>query len=267
MEQANVLVVEDDPATRQLLAMLLQTELGARVVLAESAPQALRWAPTVRPDVVLLDAILPGGDGASVAQQLRAEPATADVPMLGLTALRRGLGPLVAVCDQVIEKPFDVEDLLDTVRRWLATRGKAETSLVGWAEECCRALGGDDFSLFLVGAGGALVRLRRSLLVPADHELARAAGRIQPDRLTQEAIAGGAPIFCQDVAAERRVRQEAKVAAPAVRSSLVVPLMEEGQAAAVLYVRWLAPPIGGPFLARRAARLVEEWNEAGVRAT
>lgn len=267
MSQATVLVVEDDPSIRQLLAMLLQGDLGAEVVLAENAVQALRWVPAARPDLVLVDGILPDADGALVARQLRADPTTADVPVLALTAMRRGLEPFAAVCDQVIEKPFEVEELLETARRWLATRGKGATPLTSWAEATSRALGGDDWSLFLVGAAGSLVRLRRSMLVPADHRLARPGGRLKPDRLTQEAFATGVPTFCADVPNDRRVPQEAKIAAPTVRSSLVVPLMDGERTAAVLYVRWLEPPIGGPFLARRAAQLAERWNEAAVTAS
>src|SRR5690349_1374644 len=81
---AHVLVVEDSPPTAKLLERLLTTE-GYAVIQARTGEAALEIILAERPDLVLLDLILPGIDGYAVCRLLRASPGSAMVPIVMVT--------------------------------------------------------------------------------------------------------------------------------------------------------------------------------------
>jgi len=86
MEQATILIVDDEPTNLSVLGDLLHPEYRVRV--ANSGEHALRAAANgPRPDLVLLDVMMPGMDGHKVLERLRENPATADIPVIFLTAL------------------------------------------------------------------------------------------------------------------------------------------------------------------------------------
>jgi DNA-binding response OmpR family regulator len=107
-----VLVVEDDPSLRFMLRVLVQDEFGARVVEARDGAEALDLAYRERPDVVLLDMMLPVLDGAEVARRLKADPTVNGVPILAVSAVVGRDTALAAGCDGFVAKPFDLDDLL-----------------------------------------------------------------------------------------------------------------------------------------------------------
>jgi CheY-like chemotaxis protein len=82
----DVLVVDDDPRTRQLLARLLGPE-GFRVRVAADGDEALAAIARQRPDAVILDLMLPRTDGFGVLEALRDDPATVDLPVVVVSAL------------------------------------------------------------------------------------------------------------------------------------------------------------------------------------
>lgn len=84
-EGRRVLLVDDSAEVRLLLQVLLELD-GFEVTAAEDGPSGLAAAATECPDVVLLDVQLPGLDGPDVLRALRADPATADLPVVFLTA-------------------------------------------------------------------------------------------------------------------------------------------------------------------------------------
>ncbi len=81
---ATILLVEDHPMNRKLVRdiLLFQFEVE-EVVSAEAAAEYLR---THRPDLILMDIQLPGMDGLTLTRRLKADPATADIPIVGLSA-------------------------------------------------------------------------------------------------------------------------------------------------------------------------------------
>ena len=81
----SVLVVDDSNLLRGILREELEAE-GFDVHLAEDGPQALEMARDLRPDVILLDIGLPGMDGYEVCRQVKAAAATAETPVLMITA-------------------------------------------------------------------------------------------------------------------------------------------------------------------------------------
>jgi two-component system alkaline phosphatase synthesis response regulator PhoP len=113
-----VVVVEDDAETRELELFLLGSE-GYRVVGVEDGDHAAAAVRRHRADLVLLDLMLPGKDGNAVLDELGADPSTARIPVVVLTAyparLRRT--PQVA---RLVRKPFDVPEFLDAAAAALA---------------------------------------------------------------------------------------------------------------------------------------------------
>lgn len=115
---STILVVDDDAKGRQLLNNLLASE-GYRVALAANGHEALDLAAELRPDVVLLDVMMPGLDGFEVCRRLRASDALHHVPILLLTALddrQSKLQGLEAGADDFLSKPFDSVELRTRLR-------------------------------------------------------------------------------------------------------------------------------------------------------
>lgn len=118
---SRVLVVDDDAVIRDLLQVNLQLE-GYEVSLAVDGAEALAQVARSHPDLILLDVMMPGVDGWDVAQQLKADQATAHIPVVFLTAraMRADVqrGHDIGV-EGYVTKPFDPEDLLALVDRLL----------------------------------------------------------------------------------------------------------------------------------------------------
>jgi two-component system cell cycle response regulator DivK len=128
MRERTVLVVEDDPSVREFLAAALAlpelADVGPlRVVTAPDAEAALARMDGCVPDLVLLDVVLPGADGFDLCRRLRAALRLRTVRVVAVTAIGAAEGgeeaARAAGCDGYLAKPFDLDDLLTAVRRWL----------------------------------------------------------------------------------------------------------------------------------------------------
>ncbi len=112
---ATVLIVDDDPKIRDLLRLYVERERH-RVIEAEDGPSAIAAVERARPDLVLLDVMLPGLDGIEVLRRIRA---VASIPVMLLTA-RSGDGDKVigldSGADDYIVKPFSPRELMARVR-------------------------------------------------------------------------------------------------------------------------------------------------------
>lgn len=109
-----VLVVEDEPDIAALIAYQLTRE-GFRVETAGSGPEALDSVGREIPDLVVLDRMLPGLSGDEVLKRLKAEPATANIPVLVLTAKREQeerIEGLELGADDYLTKPFSPVELV-----------------------------------------------------------------------------------------------------------------------------------------------------------
>jgi CheY-like chemotaxis protein len=129
-----VLVVEDDTGTWNLLRDLLEPA-GYAVESAPDGASALARLAAGGVELLLLDLMLPDLDGLELCRQVRAQPETADLPIIMLTALgsdaQRHAG-FEAGADDYVTKPFNVQELLDRVAVWTRTRqrGPAPPPLV-----------------------------------------------------------------------------------------------------------------------------------------
>ena len=83
--QAAILIVDDAPASLGLLQDMLRGR-GHRTFVATSGERALDLAQRVQPDLILLDVMLPGLDGLETCRRLKAEPTTADIPVIFVSA-------------------------------------------------------------------------------------------------------------------------------------------------------------------------------------
>mgnify|MGYP001821810001 CR=1 FL=1 len=117
-----ILVVDDNAANLDVMLQLLEP-LGYELAIATSGEKALRVADHFRPDLVLLDVMMPGMDGYEVCRQLKAEPATRDIPVVFVTGhsseaeREQGLAMGAAA---YLSKPVDPAALYSTVEELLA---------------------------------------------------------------------------------------------------------------------------------------------------
>ncbi len=117
-----VLLVDDEPVIRELVQAMLEGD-GVEVRCVDGGARALQEVAASRPDLVLLDIVMPGLDGLSVLRLLRAEPAMASVPIHMLTARNRPSDRAAAEkagADGYIEKPFKgqaLQALVASLRR------------------------------------------------------------------------------------------------------------------------------------------------------
>lgn len=123
-----VLVVDDYFEARDICAEYLAFH-GYRVATAEDGAEAMDKAFSLLPDVILMDLSLPEVDGWDATRALKADPRTADIPIVALTAHALSSErdrALAAGCDDVITKPCAPKVLLAEVQRQLGRRRGSE---------------------------------------------------------------------------------------------------------------------------------------------
>jgi DNA-binding response OmpR family regulator len=123
-----ILIVEDQADVAQLIDVVLKGE-GYTVAIAKDGAQGLMLARDWKPDLILMDIMLPGVDGGTLIARLRQEEETADLPIIAMSAsrtLRDRTAELQA--DALLSKPFDVDALLVQVQ-FLLGRDRSETEL------------------------------------------------------------------------------------------------------------------------------------------
>lgn len=128
-----VLIVDDNPIGLELLTELVQAE-GYWVIPAISGSEALSIARAERPDLILMDIQLPGMDGLTVTQALKAEPETKEIPVVGISAhaLRDDMERAIqAGCVAYLPKPLDTRRFRDLVIRLLGEKPSSLPSLPG----------------------------------------------------------------------------------------------------------------------------------------
>ena len=116
-----ILVVDDEIDIHQMIADRL-TDVGYETTVASNGEEALRKIQLEKPDLVILDVVMPGIDGASVCATLKEDPRTKTIPIIFLTGLRPKEDELRGVeigGYPVFAKPFNFEELLGTIREMI----------------------------------------------------------------------------------------------------------------------------------------------------
>jgi diguanylate cyclase (GGDEF)-like protein len=135
MSEPRVLVVDDDADIRTVLALTLE-HAGFEVLEATDGDRALEIIRVERPDVVLLDVMMPGRNGIEVLRELRTDARSANLPVLLLTARAQpqdAVSGLDAGADDYITKPFDGDEVVARVHAAIrrADRQRASNPLTG----------------------------------------------------------------------------------------------------------------------------------------
>ncbi len=120
-----ILIVDDDLETLRLISVMLQKQ-GYQVVSAKSGAEGLAMASSERPDMVVLDIMMPDSDGYQVARQLRDNPQTSAIPILMFTAksqLESKVAGYEAGADDYLTKPVHPAELIARIKA-LFTRSK-----------------------------------------------------------------------------------------------------------------------------------------------
>ena len=125
-EREHILVVDDEPDTLELLVALLESA-NYSVESADNGKACLEMVKARRPDLIVLDIMMPGMDGLEVCDHLRFDPATREIPIIFLTAKGDDYTRTIAsILDAYafIEKPFLPDRLLGEVRNCLNIFGR-----------------------------------------------------------------------------------------------------------------------------------------------
>jgi DNA-binding response OmpR family regulator len=122
---ATILVVDDDPVILQLLQVNFEME-GFTVITAADGKEGVERTRLDRPDIVVSDVMMPRMSGLELVAELKADPDTASIPVLLLTAKAQQtdvVDGLAQGADDYVTKPFEPLDLVDRVNRLLGVSG------------------------------------------------------------------------------------------------------------------------------------------------
>lgn len=128
--RGTVLIADDDPEILTLLSIRLSKK-GYKVLEAADGLQTLQVARAQRPDLVLLDVMMPGRNGWEVAREMRNDPTLAEIGIVMLTAIGEKVNEMTSPlygADDFVDKPFDFNDLEAKISRVIATRRQNQQS-------------------------------------------------------------------------------------------------------------------------------------------
>lgn len=131
-ESATVLIVEDEQDIRELLAYNLEKE-GYAAIQAADGKEGLEMARARKPDLILLDLMLPRLDGLSVCRELERDAATVRIPIIMLTARGEDVDRILGFelgADDYVVKPFNIRELLLRIRAILRRQTLVESNPV-----------------------------------------------------------------------------------------------------------------------------------------
>lgn len=119
-----ILVVEDHPDTMEMMQRQLRHIGFGAVLMARSGDEAVRIAEAEKPDLVLMDIILPGMNGLEATQRIKSNPATATIPILAATAKAMSGDKELCLqngCDGYLAKPISLEQLKQAIDELLSS--------------------------------------------------------------------------------------------------------------------------------------------------
>jgi DNA-binding response OmpR family regulator len=127
-KKPTILVADDDPQILTMLGIRL-SKRGYQVLEAADGLQTLSKAREQKPDLVLLDVMMPGKNGWEVAKELRADEELRNVGIVMLTAIGERVNEMTSPlygADAYVDKPFDFDDLEKKIKKVLEDRAKLQ---------------------------------------------------------------------------------------------------------------------------------------------
>ena len=121
MKEPTILVIDDDAGVRDFLTSVLAPE-GFFVSTANGGENGINQALALKPDLILLDLVMPGVNGEAVCNALRKNKQTKTIPIIvatGTTSTPRIENSIISGAEDFVSKPIDVEDLLIRIRAML----------------------------------------------------------------------------------------------------------------------------------------------------
>jgi len=120
-KKKKILFIDDEPDQIMMISLRLKKN-GYAVISAMDGEQGLKKVAGEKPDLILLDVLMPGIDGLEVCRRLRKDPATKHIPIVATTAAGADdieLQCITAGADDCVRKPYDSPDLLMKIRKLL----------------------------------------------------------------------------------------------------------------------------------------------------
>lgn len=187
MEEAHILVVDDDEIVARTIERSLRAG-GFHVSVVHSGVEALQTARRSRPDLLVLDVLMPGMDGYEVCRQIRQDPLLEDLPVLFLTAKGKEEDRIMgfrAGADDYLSKPFNLDELYLRVRAILrrVNRDDVPKERVPVLEVGEHSLDARSFQVSGPRGSVSLTPVQFDLLY---HLMGHAGEVFSPDRLLQE---------------------------------------------------------------------------------
>ncbi len=183
-----ILIIDDDVDTLKLVGLMLQKQ-GYTIIAASNGPQGLTQAEVENPDLILLDVMMPEMDGYQVAKRLRANPLTANTPILMFTAktqLDDKVSGFEAGADDYLTKPTHPNELHAHVKALLTRSSKGKVATNPLPDEkrafiigVTAPRGGLGVTTTAVNLGDSLHRARKAEVLVA--ELRPGMGTLGPD--------------------------------------------------------------------------------------
>ncbi len=192
----NILIVDDDEALRALLTQYLE-ERGYRIGEARDAREAIKKARSIKPDLILLDIMMPDLSGYDVLRVLKHDEATSDIPVIIISALEDRRKGLMLGAEDYITKPIDEEMLLESVVRVIEKRETRERPSILIIDNDEKSL--DEIAEAMRGREYEVIKCR---ITDDVEELAERLHR-PPDLVLVDIEATGHEKFCSLVQNER----------------------------------------------------------------
>ena len=187
MSRQNILVIEDERDILDLVDFNL-TQAGFRVIRASDGLEGFRLARTERPDLIVLDLMLPGLDGKEVCRRVRRDPELKSIPIVMLTAKVEEVDRIIGFeigADDYITKPFSVRELILRVQAVLR-RGDPPAAQSGPLKMGLLTIDPDRHQVLVGGRNVDLTATEFKLL----HHLAGNSGRVQTREVLLDRVWG-----------------------------------------------------------------------------
>jgi two-component system response regulator VicR len=123
-EAKRIVCIEDEPDMIELLRAILEGK-GFEFIGADGGVEGLKVVRDKKPDLILLDLMMPDMDGWEVFQQVKDDPELSKIPVVVVTAkaqsIDKVLGLYIARAEDYITKPFKVQDLVDSIEKFIGS--------------------------------------------------------------------------------------------------------------------------------------------------